>query len=185
MLDFPVPWPRAGVLEALVEKSSGYFIYAANVVAFVDDEFADPSERVEVLQNLKLGDTPFMALDQLYTQILTAVPRTLHAKLRDVLCVIVNFGFDLSATAIGALLNLGDDITFIMRGLHSVVDSIGDRCAPHHASFREFLEDPQRSSIFHIGSCIDVVRAILEAFSTPLSTRLRADALQRAAGSVV
>ncbi|KAJ7930307.1 hypothetical protein B0H13DRAFT_2309785 [Mycena leptocephala] len=111
MLDVPAPWPRPGVLEAFVEKSSGYFIYAATVVAFVDDEFADPSERVEVLQTLKpvpLGDTPFMALDQLYTQILTAVPRRLHAKLRDVLCVIVNFGFDLSATAIGALLNLGD-----------------------------------------------------------------------------
>ncbi|KAJ7852761.1 hypothetical protein B0H13DRAFT_1484916, partial [Mycena leptocephala] len=34
MADVPIPWPSAAVLDYLVEKSSGYFIYAATVIKF-------------------------------------------------------------------------------------------------------------------------------------------------------
>ncbi|KAJ7748233.1 hypothetical protein B0H14DRAFT_2185817, partial [Mycena olivaceomarginata] len=36
MRNIPTPWPSSQVLEMLVKKSSGYFIYAATVIKFVD-----------------------------------------------------------------------------------------------------------------------------------------------------
>ncbi|KAJ6568686.1 hypothetical protein B0H19DRAFT_1373226 [Mycena capillaripes] len=172
MLHISTPWPCKKVIEALVQKSSGYFIYAATVISFVDDEFANPVERLEIIQNLipvPIGDSPFAALDQLYTQILTALPTRLHAKVRDVLCVIFNFSLPLRE--IDTLLELRGDITLIIRGLPSLLNVSKYTVSPHHASFREFLEDQKRSSSFYIGTCVNVACSVLRAFSTPLSTR--------------
>ncbi|KAJ7323612.1 hypothetical protein DFH08DRAFT_887484 [Mycena albidolilacea] len=70
----PTPWPPWNVLNGLVEKSSGYFIYAATVIKFVDDRDFRPTERLSMVidwQNIPTdSDRPFEALDQLYTQIL-------------------------------------------------------------------------------------------------------------------
>ncbi|KAJ7225200.1 hypothetical protein C8J57DRAFT_1440119 [Mycena rebaudengoi] len=38
MATVPSPWPPSEILNALVEKSSGYFIYASTVIKFVDDK---------------------------------------------------------------------------------------------------------------------------------------------------
>ncbi|KAJ7855871.1 hypothetical protein B0H14DRAFT_2353093, partial [Mycena olivaceomarginata] len=38
MADIPAPWPPADVVESLVEKSSGYFVYASTVIRFIDDK---------------------------------------------------------------------------------------------------------------------------------------------------
>jgi hypothetical protein len=64
----PTPWPSPEILEILVEKSSGYFIYASTVIKFVDDEYSRPSQQLDIIiRNLVPHDTesPFEALDQL------------------------------------------------------------------------------------------------------------------------
>ncbi|KAJ7911258.1 hypothetical protein B0H13DRAFT_2482606 [Mycena leptocephala] len=66
----PTLWPSSNILEMLVEKSSGYFIYASTVIKFVDDEYSRPSKQLDIVQNLVPHDSesPFAALDQLYMQ---------------------------------------------------------------------------------------------------------------------
>ncbi|KAJ7832559.1 hypothetical protein B0H14DRAFT_2592006 [Mycena olivaceomarginata] len=64
------PWPSSEIVEYLVQKSSGYFIYASTVVKFIDDKRFRP-----------------VGLDQLYRQILSDVPSDLGPKLIEILAV--------------------------------------------------------------------------------------------------
>ncbi|KAJ7230798.1 hypothetical protein C8J57DRAFT_1147331, partial [Mycena rebaudengoi] len=68
------PWPSQEVIDKLVDKSSGYFIYATTIIKFVDDRSFRPTERLEFLKQESHLESPFGALDQLYTQILSTVP---------------------------------------------------------------------------------------------------------------
>ncbi|KAJ7019545.1 hypothetical protein C8F04DRAFT_975516, partial [Mycena alexandri] len=65
-------WPSAEVLFNLVQKSSGYFVYASTIIKFVDDLYFRPTERLAIIQDLKptQDDAPFEVLDKLYHQIL-------------------------------------------------------------------------------------------------------------------
>ncbi|KAJ7855194.1 hypothetical protein B0H14DRAFT_3449218 [Mycena olivaceomarginata] len=174
MGSIPTPWPSSHILEMLVEKSSGYFIYASTVIKFIDDKNWRPTDQLEAVQNLANDNSclPFEALDQLYTYILSGVPARSRAKLCDILCVITNFGLDLRY--IEPLLDLkSGDIRLTLRNLHSVLN-IGSEyevITVHHASFRDFLHDRQRSSIFYTGPDsehrMNVACAVLKALSYP------------------
>ncbi|KAJ7118203.1 hypothetical protein C8R44DRAFT_563232, partial [Mycena epipterygia] len=67
------PWPPAKDIKHLVQKSSGYFIYASTIIKFIDDKNFRPSDRLDVIMGLADPDldSPLAALDQLYTQILS------------------------------------------------------------------------------------------------------------------
>ncbi|KAJ7794231.1 hypothetical protein B0H14DRAFT_127494 [Mycena olivaceomarginata] len=87
MGNIPAPWPSSDIVEGLVQKSSGYFIYASTVVKFVDDEYSRPSGQLDIIiQNLVPQDmgSPFATLDQLYLQILSRVPPRFHSSLCDI-----------------------------------------------------------------------------------------------------
>ncbi|KAJ7801301.1 hypothetical protein B0H14DRAFT_2464872, partial [Mycena olivaceomarginata] len=73
MAHIPAPWPPANVVESLVEKSSGYFVYASTIIRFIDDKNFRPTERLVAVSSLTPADSeaPFEALDQLYIQILS------------------------------------------------------------------------------------------------------------------
>lgn len=168
------PWPSSYILEMLVEKSSGYFIYASTVIKFIDDKNWRPTDQLEAVQDLANHNSclPFEALDQLYTYILSGVPAQSRAKLCDILCVITNFRLDLRY--IEPLLDLkSGDIRLTLRNLHSVLN-IGSEyevITVHHASFLDFLHDRRRSSIFYIGPDsehrMNVACAVLKALSYP------------------
>jgi hypothetical protein len=98
MASIPTPWPSPGILERLVEKSSGYFIYASTVIKFVDDKYFRPTERLAAVQNLAPtdSDAPLEALDKLYIQILSAVPTRFHSTLCDILQCAILFHFRLN-----------------------------------------------------------------------------------------
>ncbi|KAJ7656354.1 hypothetical protein DFH06DRAFT_1328646 [Mycena polygramma] len=69
------PWPDPAVIEELVHKSSGYFVYPSTVIKYIDDRDFRPTERLEELRlPTPASDSPFAYLDQMYTQILSAVP---------------------------------------------------------------------------------------------------------------
>jgi hypothetical protein len=165
------PWPSADNLNKLVQKSSGYFIYASTVIRFIDDKYSRPTERLALVLSLTSTDSeaPFEALDQLYTQILSGVPVRFHSKLLNILqCVIVS-EWDRNPFQIDQLLELPSGETqLILRGLHSVL-KIQDDCgiSVHHALFLDFLQDPQRSLGFHIKleARMNVAHAVLKALS--------------------
>ncbi|KAF7348936.1 putative nwd2 protein [Mycena venus] len=88
MKNIPTPWPSPQILEMLVQRSSGYFVYAATVIKFVDDEYFWPSKQLDtVVQNINPHDSesPFATLDQLYIQILSRVPVQYRPTLCDIL----------------------------------------------------------------------------------------------------
>jgi hypothetical protein len=159
MKNIPIPWPAPGILEKLVQNSSGYFVYAATVIKFVNDEYSWPLKQLDiVMQNLISHDSesPFATLDQLYMQILSRVPVRYRPNLCDILCVITHYPKAFTARDIDALLGLElDTVQLIIRPLHSVLDVpalSGHVLGVHHASFLDFLKDEARSSCFYVGS---------------------------------
>jgi hypothetical protein len=103
------PWPAPKLLTKLVQNSSGYFVYAATVIKFVDDEYSWPSKQLDiVVQNLNPHDfeSPFATLDQLYMQILSQVPVRYRPSLCDILCVKTHYRGNFTMRDIDVLLGL-------------------------------------------------------------------------------
>jgi len=77
MSNVPKPWPSYRVLDDLVAKASGQFIYPATVLKFVDDPNYRPTDRLSIITSIPLMASsasttkPLAALDQLYSQILS------------------------------------------------------------------------------------------------------------------
>ncbi|KAJ7165547.1 hypothetical protein C8R43DRAFT_986762 [Mycena crocata] len=169
------PWPAEEVVDYLVDKSSGYFIYAATVVKFVDNKDFNPKESLAIVMGREEPgvESPLAPLDQLYTQILNTVPLRARPRLLRILSVIAA-QLNLSPAKIGQLLQLDPgDIDLTLRRLHSVIavpseshdehnskhdehdsDDEGENhgatgIAVHHASFLDFLMSSSRSTKFH------------------------------------
>ena len=151
------PWPRKGIIDLLVQRSSGQFIYAATVLKFVGADFCSPTKQLALV--LKPDSTAFSDLDQLYTQILSVYPSTVN---------IVHVLGIISACH-GVLAEVAEDIfgmeegelKGMLRGLFSLMkDENGERLnndsipyvIPHfaHASFSDYLFDSSRSGRFHV-----------------------------------
>ncbi|KAJ7907399.1 hypothetical protein B0H13DRAFT_2018805 [Mycena leptocephala] len=99
----------------------------SSVIKFIDDEYHRPSKRLDIIRNL--------ALDQLYLQSLLGVPAQFRSSLCDILSVIINY----PGLTVEGLTNC-------------LVSNLGRSIQVHHASFRDFLNNQHRSSIFYIGS---------------------------------
>ncbi|KAJ6448164.1 hypothetical protein C8R45DRAFT_948154 [Mycena sanguinolenta] len=73
MASVPHPWPSPDLLDDLVEKSSGHFIYAATIIKFIDDKNYRPTQRLKVVQEGNIGALALiyrlrcMALAMVYT----------------------------------------------------------------------------------------------------------------------
>ncbi|KAJ7461897.1 hypothetical protein FB451DRAFT_475304, partial [Mycena latifolia] len=123
MASVPTPWPTWDIFEDLVDKSSGYFIYAATIIKFIDDKDFRPTQRLAaVVKNLPTEcGTPFHALDKLYSQILRDTPFRSH--LLDILCTIVHgSSLRLSIKNIEKLLELDPgDVKLTLRRLQSLL----------------------------------------------------------------
>ena len=146
------PWPEEGIIDLLVQRSSGQFVYAATVLKFVGADFCSPTKQLELA--MKRDPTAFSDLDQLYTQILSVYPSTVN---------IVQVLGIVSASR-GNLAEVFEDIfgmeegelKLMLRGLSSLMnDENGERkkyVIPHfaHASFRDYLFDSSRSGPFHV-----------------------------------
>jgi hypothetical protein len=177
MARIPYPWPTPETIGNLVGKSSGYFIYASTVIKFIDDKNFRPTERLAIITGITepFSESPFASLDQLYTQILSQV----HARpqlLKILMVVASKLLFSHGPAHIEQLLELEQgDLRLALRGLHSVITGLEEDNSDdswglnfHHASFRDFLQDPGRAGIFYVGGSphrTDLSHHILKAFS--------------------
>jgi type II secretory pathway predicted ATPase ExeA len=118
------PWPAEGIIDLLVQRSSGQFIYAATVVKFVGADFCTPTKQLTLI--LKHDPTAFLDLDQLYTQILSVYPST--ANIFQVLGVIVVFGArSLTPEVIEDILGMEEgEVKLVLQGLSSLIAFVGD-----------------------------------------------------------
>ncbi|KAF7372842.1 NACHT domain-containing protein [Mycena sanguinolenta] len=169
MASVPSPWPSWSVLEDLVRKSSGHFIYAATIIKFIDDKNYRPTQRLIVVQdgNNMASGLVFDALDHLYMTILGSTPR--QAELAPILCAIANF--QLSLGHVERLFELEDgEGGLLLRGLHSLLELDNNGSIYfHHASFRDFLKNPSRSQNFctdNLDQRMTVARCFLQQLAS-------------------
>ncbi|KAJ3513255.1 hypothetical protein NLJ89_g3054 [Agrocybe chaxingu] len=91
----PTDWPFPQLVDMIVRKSSGQFIYAATVVKYVDSVYHRPDERLASILGLQPLDDgsedPFAELDALYTHIFSGVDN-IKAALRILGLVILSEG---------------------------------------------------------------------------------------------
>ena len=65
----PAQWPPPGSVSAIVEQSSGHFIYASTVIRFIRSPRHRLDDRLQVILGLKQPfkrDRPYAVLDSLY-----------------------------------------------------------------------------------------------------------------------
>jgi hypothetical protein len=176
----PVPWPTEGVIDKLVAKASGQFIYASTVDKFVSSMRHRPSERLDILLgHLDAGKLkPFEQLDSLYSVIFHAVDQVDRAGTLRVLgaaMVLSVFQGETTPTTplwaddpeiisnpqpyslrfIERLLRLGNgDIRYLLLDLESLltIDNDDVNIRFFHASLSDYLFDKSRSGEFWIDS---------------------------------
>jgi len=153
----PMVWPTPAVVESIVQKSSGQFIYAATVVRFVQSIRHLPHHRLEIILKLQpvQGDMAFARLDALYTMILSSaanIERVLFAISVYSLRVGCDSDFDLSR-----YMSLDkEEIKILFCDLGALVsvewNEKYDKTSLKilHASLHDFLLDPMRSKDFYI-----------------------------------
>jgi hypothetical protein len=182
-LDLPNPWPHENEIEALTKKSSGLFIFAATMVRFIESEYHEPNQRLQLL--LSEADSTMhegrAGIDFLYSQILQYAFSDIHepeefANIRHVLGAIVLAFNPLSrrelSTILGTSMSL---ISTTLRHLHSVILVPSDETKKiriFHKSFPDFLQDDKRctNTRLHIDpetyhgdmalSCLELVKEL-------------------------
>ena len=152
------PWPSEGIIDLLVQRSSGQFIYAATVLKFVGADFCSPTKQLALV--LKPDPMAFSDLDQLYTQILSVYPSAVNIVQ---VLGIISTCHGICAEVIEDIFQMEEgELRLVLHGLSSLMDGNG-KCLnkeqmffsyniPHfaHASFRDYLLDPSRSGPFHV-----------------------------------
>ncbi|KAJ7926419.1 hypothetical protein B0H13DRAFT_2653849 [Mycena leptocephala] len=156
--DLGAPWPPATVLDHLVTKSSGIFIYATTVIRFVGDQYSHPADRLDSVLSLDPQSTA--PLDDLYTEILSSVPEEHLLRILSAIRLTAGNRLQMDPEEIDMLLGLRLGTTRSrLRGLHSLfaVPPIRPRFAFRreygffravtvlHASLGDYLTDPRRS----------------------------------------
>ena len=164
------PWPEVGIIDLLVQRSSGQFVYAATILKFVGADFCSPTKQLALV--LKPDPTAFSDLDQLYTQILSIYPTAVNIV--QVLGFIIAFDEKNLPEVIEDLLEMEEGgLKLVLRGLSSLMEDENDEnddsdendenreCLNEgvvsyvipefaHASFSDYLFDSSRSGPFHV-----------------------------------
>lgn len=108
--NIPQPWPSDDVINTLVMKAGGMFIYVSTVLKYIGDHDALLRIQLEHVLYLSPGTTPFAELDQLYQQILIACPSQHRSTLLHIFGFIFlqnpAFKEDLDVSLVEALLGL-------------------------------------------------------------------------------
>jgi hypothetical protein len=177
-IDLGAPWPPAGALDYLVQKSSGIFIYAATVIKFIDDEYFHPDDRLASV--LQLDPESTAPLDELYTEILSIVPQESYMVLLILHSISTAcFSMPLDPEGIDMLLNLRPGICRLkLRHLHSLIflPPIASRLAYRGgitfplASLCDYLCDVHRSGRWCVSTPqlkLDYLHCIIRMLSSP------------------
>ncbi|KAF7967225.1 hypothetical protein HWV62_35099 [Athelia sp. TMB] len=141
----PRPWPSLNDFWALVDRSSGLFIFAATLVNFVTDGRAPPVRKLESVLRMHAG------LDPLYDQVLRGALRDLD----DIVCfhraltTLMLLYEQPSVEMLAGLLELSaQDVLHNLLTIQSIIRIPSDNNAPiqlNHTSLRDFLVDERRS----------------------------------------
>ncbi|KAF9541304.1 hypothetical protein CPC08DRAFT_824393 [Agrocybe pediades] len=170
-------WPGDQVIETLVRKAYGQFIYAAIVIRYVESTRHRPDHRLDIVLNLRPanGDYPFAELDSLYTMILESalnIEKVLH-----VLALYLMPIPPICFSVIEKLLSYDEgevETLFCDMGALVHIDkprnpSYDSEHSPTylrilHGSFLEYMFDAARSKQFHIDKKYGFIRYVIPTF---------------------
>ncbi|KAK7033698.1 hypothetical protein VNI00_012698 [Paramarasmius palmivorus] len=165
-------WPGGHVVDELVRRADKQMIFAATVIKYIDTYDELPQDRLATILRIRIDgamDSPYSALDALYSQILSTCAHQWH-KLHFILRLLVTphycpvdlkrFDHDIawrSPATIALFCNLKKgEVRIFLDKLHSVLriprhgaDKKDKNVYIAHASFTEFMVDPERSRDFH------------------------------------
>ena len=152
-------WPSIDVIERLVKKSSGQFIYASTVVKYVSSIRHQPADRLNVVLGIRpprhAREMPFGELDALYRHIFIAVEDRervlgmLGLWLLRVASSRFRRKWPPGDVELFFLLNRGD-LEVLFGDLSSVITISEHFIHILHASLGDFLLDAARSKEFYI-----------------------------------
>ncbi|KAF4611938.1 hypothetical protein D9613_004429 [Agrocybe pediades] len=134
------------MINDLINKSSGQFIYASTIVRYVQSPRHRPHQRLEAIFHLRpaFKDLPFTELDALYRHIISKAENL--PTLLDVLAFPALYG---CCTVIGieTLLQLEpNDVEIMLVDVQSIVTVHNDMTISFlHKSLTDFLSEPQRA----------------------------------------
>ena len=143
-------WPPGTTIHQLVSKSSGQFIYASTVVKFVDDIYADPRERLDIVLNTRPGNStsPFAELDHLYIQILSQQPNI--RLLRDLFTLIIALRNPKIKFICRRLRIREEQLECKLLRLRSLVRISRHDVTTYHLSLHDFFLDKKRAGKYFI-----------------------------------
>ncbi|KAI3612743.1 nwd2 [Moniliophthora roreri] len=165
----PEDWPTDEVVRELIRRACGQFIYAKTVITYIDNFQSVPTVRLRAVLDSRApkGKSLYPELDLLYRQVLQSCEDT-EAVLRILFWIIhyeslANLDPDAgklfipTCWVIGQVLDVEPSmIRAHLFGLHSVLHVPGrsdhELVRILHASFTEFLRDPERSQQYCINS---------------------------------
>lgn len=143
-------WPTSPVVDEIVNKSSGQFIYASVVMKFVATARMHPAHQLEIVRGLRpTGNlTPFAQLDVLYSHIFSQVQDIDRAFLILAWCILGNND---SVSLCTIYLGISaDDIHTALADLTSVITCDNYTISIQHASLPDFLQDQRRSGKYYM-----------------------------------
>ncbi|KAF9058256.1 hypothetical protein BJ165DRAFT_119967 [Panaeolus papilionaceus] len=167
----PAGWPSPELVEEIIERASGQFVFAATIIKYIKDLRGHPCERLETIlkHTLPSDDQPYADLDTLYLHILrqTKYPKLVHQILafrittasfwgkmddvdsRDYLRMLLSLPHSIHTLLIDlqSIMNVDKDGMQFM-GQYSNVEAYP--AVFHHTSLLEFLLDPHRSQEFYV-----------------------------------
>lgn len=173
-----VSWPSKDDVREIVRRSEGLFIYPASVVRFVGEGGPlGPVEQLKLVLRLpsELSGNPWSHLDAFYTLIMKGIPNdmlTNTLKILSLACV-NNHGLYYERAAHIHRLSLPTFCAALSK-LHSVAklasneDGSPERLEFYHASFTDYLKNPERSGDFSVKGpevCSVLLADVLRYFS--------------------
>jgi len=176
----PTIWPTPKIINMLVQKASGQFIYASTVTKFLEFSPESPDDCLRVvLRSKDLGGLePFKQLDNLYSTIFKKINEKDWAAALEILATILfqsDYPQDASPRFLESLLGIKRHvIRHLLVHLQSLLDvKPGADDYPIkilHASLTDFLFDESRSGPFFIDPGMEnerLARRCLELFFAP------------------
>ena len=148
----PAQWPLPDVLNQLLRKSSGQFIFASIVTQYVSSIRHNPTDCLDIVLGIRppqRGSLPFAELDALYRHILSSVEdiEPILEILSFLLFVDPDYPFGWESTNIEEFLALQPGAVELYLGDMSSIVSVGPNKKINilHASLTDFFMDPTRS----------------------------------------
>ncbi|KAJ7231413.1 hypothetical protein B0H12DRAFT_1146650 [Mycena haematopus] len=158
MVGIPDPWPSEDVIELIVQKSGGQFLYPATVLRYVDDNSGRPAERLTeaVVAAVSASGSTLSPTDQLCHHVLSTSPNP--AALLRILGPLVVLFAPLPQKELEMLIGVRPgEVSRALRDMHALVDvpdpltsSPLQRVRIPQPSTVEFLVDIHRSMPFWI-----------------------------------